>query len=158
PQLMAGALAANIAFDLIHGTPALAALFFALVNTVQSVASAWMVSRFLNGRPILATLKAFMGFLGCAAVLGNAVGATIGALTLLAFGLSDSFVQSWKVWWGGNAMAILMLSPFVLTWFSATGERMKPLVESERFPEAMLLIITLIGLTWHLLAMGGGIM
>ena len=79
--------------------------------------------RFVAERPTLSTLKEFLGFLGYAALLGSAVGATIGAATLLAFGLSDSFVQSWKVWWGSNAMAILLLSPFILTWFSAPAER-----------------------------------
>ena len=113
---------------------------FSLANAVQSVAGAWLVRRFVAARPTLSTLKEFVGFLGYAAFLGSALGATIGAATLLAFGLSDSFLQSWKVWWGSNAMAILLLSPFILTWFAAPAERDTRLAAARRLPEAVLLV------------------
>jgi signal transduction histidine kinase len=116
------------------------------------------VTRFVAARPTLSTLREFGGFLGYAAFLGSALGATIGAATLLAFGLTDSFLQSWKVWWGSNAMAILLLSPFILTWFAAPAERDTRSPQPDRLPEAMLLALLLIGLTWHLLAAGEGIM
>jgi two-component system sensor histidine kinase UhpB len=53
-------------------------------------------------------------------------------------------------------MAILILSPFILTWFS--DARKAPLVPYGRFPEAALLLILLTGLTWHLLAARGGVL
>jgi PAS domain S-box-containing protein len=157
PALVLGAFAGNLAFDLVHGTPVPVALCFCLTNAAQAVLSAWLIRRFVAERPDFATLKEFLGFLGFAAVLGSMAGATLGAATLAGFGLSASFVQSWKVWWGSNAMAMLLLSPFILTWFSADA-RMKPLVRYERFPEASLLIILQIALTWHLLSAGEGVM
>src|SRR5262245_12240077 len=41
PALAAAAFAANLAFDLLHGTSVLVALCFSLTNLVQAVASAW---------------------------------------------------------------------------------------------------------------------
>ena len=157
PALVLGAFAGNLVFDLLHATPVPATLCFCLTNAVQAVLSAWLIRRFVAEHPTLATLKEFLGFLGFAAVFGSMVGATLGAATLTGFGLSGSYLQSWKVWWGSNAMAILLLSPFILTWFSADA-RGKPLVRYDRFPEAALLIILQIVLTWNLLAAGGGVM
>jgi integral membrane sensor domain MASE1 len=157
PSLVLGAFAGNLAFDLYHSTPVLVALCFCLINAAQNVLSAWLVRRFVAERPTLATLGEFFGFLGFAALLGSMVGATLGAAALTVSGLSGSFLQSWKVWWGSNAMAILILSPFILTWFSPAA-RGTPLVRYERFPEAALLVILQIVLTWHLLTTDGGVM
>jgi integral membrane sensor domain MASE1 len=50
-----------------------------------------------------------------AAVLSTVAGAAGGSATLVAFGMSDSFVQLFKIWWGNCAMAVLLLSPFVFS-------------------------------------------
>ena len=158
PWLVLAAVAGNLAFDLAHGTNLVVALLFCLANSVQSVGGAWLVRRFVAERPTLATVKEFVGFLGFAAVLSTAAGATIGAATLAAFGLSESFLQSWKVWWGSNAMAILLLSPFILTWFSVARADYRRFAQPTRLLEAALLLLLLIALIWHLLFMGQGIM
>jgi signal transduction histidine kinase len=106
----------------------------------------------------MATLTEFIGFMGFTAVLGNMVGAAIGAATLDAFGLTDSFAQSWKVWWGSNAMAILLVSPFVLTWFSGSRTLLHPFAQPARTMEAALLLALLMGLIWHLMFVDQGTM
>jgi len=156
--LVAAALAANLAFDLLYATPALAALGFSLTNTVQAVISASLVRRFLPGRPVVGTLRAFLGFLLFTAVLGSLLGAACGAETLVRFGLSDSFVQSFKVWWGSNAMSILLFAPFILTWFSGEVPDRHRLARPARVLEAGLLLLALAAATWRLLAAGGGVM
>src|SRR6266851_10421390 len=118
PWLVLAAFPANLLFDLFHGTKFVSILLFYCANTVQAVTGAWLVRRFVAERPTLATLKEFVGLLGFAAVLSPTLGATLGAATLSITGLSHSFAQSFKVWWGSNAMAILLLAPFILTWFS----------------------------------------
>jgi signal transduction histidine kinase len=158
PWLVLGAFAGNLAFDLSHGTTIAAALLFCLTNAVQSVTGAWLVRRFVAPYPTLATLKEFVGFLGLAALLSTAVGAAVGAATLAGFGLSNSFVESWKVWWGSNAMAILLLSPFVLSWCSAPRADYVRFVQPGRLLEAALLLIVLLAVTWHLLFMDLGVM
>jgi signal transduction histidine kinase len=158
PWLVAGAFAGNLAFDLLHGTHPAAALLFCLANAVQSVSGAWLVRRFVAERPSLATLREFFGFMGYTAVLGNLLGATIGAATLTAFGLSDSFAHSWKVWWGSNAMAILLVSPLLLAWRpSATAPRRRSM-SPRRVAEAATMVAVLAALTWHLLFVDQGTM
>src|SRR5436190_8943896 len=111
PWLALAAFPANLAFDLFHGTKLTAILLFCCANTIQAVTGAWLVSRFVAERPTLATLKEFVGLLAFAAVLSPMLGSALGAATLSLTGLSHSFAQSFKVWWGSNAMAILLLSP-----------------------------------------------
>src|SRR6266542_3292885 len=118
PWLVLAAFPANLVFDLIHGTKFVTLLVFYCANTVQAVTGAWLVRRFVTERPTLATLKEFVGLLGFAALLSPTLGGTLGAATLSISGLSQSFAESFKVWWGSNAMAILLLAPFILAWFS----------------------------------------
>ena len=123
PWFLLAAFPANFVFDLLHDPkPNPTVIFlFCCANIIQSTMGAWLVRRFVAERPTLATLKEFFGLLGFAAMLSAMLGAVIGAATLVHFGLSQSFGQSWKVWWGSNAMAILVLTPFILTWFSLSG-------------------------------------
>ena len=158
PWLVAAAFAGNLAFDLADGTNFVVALLFSATNAVQSVSGAWLVRRFVAERPTLTTLREFFGFMGFVAVLSNVLGAAMGAATLTAFGLSDSFFQSWKVWWGSNAMAILLVSPFLLTWqFAANGARLRD-APPARMLETAAMVALLVALTWHLLFVDHGIM
>ena len=158
PWLAAGAFAGNLAFDLSHGTSVIVAVLFCVTNAVQSVTSAWLVRRYVAERPRLTTLRELFGFMVFAAALGSAIGATLGAGTLSAFDLSGSFGQSWKVWWGSNAMAILLLSPVVLTWMVPTNPGRHNPARLRRTLEAACLVAVLLALTWHLLFVDHGIM
>src|SRR6266516_7803585 len=158
PWLVLAAFPANLVFDLFHGTKLAAILLFYCANTVPAVTGAWLVRRFVAERPTLATLKEFVGLLGFAGVLSPTLGATLGAATLSITGLSHSFAQSFKVWWGSNAMAILLLTPFILTWFSPSGRPHRLVSPKKRLLEAVLLFSVLIALTGHLLVVSSGIM
>lgn len=158
PWLALAALAGNLAFDLLHGTPLMAAILFGAANAVQSVTGAWLVRRFVSRRPTLTTLKEFVGLLGFSAALSTVLGAAIGAWALIAFGLGDSFVQSWKVWWGSTAMAILLLSPSIFAWGSTPRADYQRYAQPKRLLEAALLLIVLIALTLDLMFLDHGIM
>ena len=158
PWLALGAFAGNLAFDLLHGTSFIVALLFCVTNLVQSVTSAWLVRRYVAERPRLTTLSEFFGFMGIAAVLGSMIGATLGAATLLTFDLGASFVQSWKVWWGSNAMAILLISPLLLTWMAPANPGRQGGASAWRTLEAACLVAVSLTLTWHLLFMDDGVM
>src|SRR5438477_1012804 len=159
PWFVLAAFPGNLVFDLFHGTKFVSILLFYCANTVQAVTGAWLVRRFVAERPTLATLKEFIGLLGFAAVFSTMLGATLGAATLSMTGMSHSFAQSFKVWWSSNAMAILLLPPFILTWFSKSGARPNRFDPSKkRLLEGALLLSVLIALTGHLLVVNSGIM
>ncbi|HUB87993.1 MAG TPA: PAS domain S-box protein, partial [Verrucomicrobiae bacterium] len=158
PWLAVTALAANFSFDLWHGTKPEVICFFFAANTIQTVVGAWLVRKFVAERPRLATLKEFAGLLFFAAVFSAMLGAIIGGATLVHFGMSKSFGQSWKIWWGSNAMAILLLTPFILTWLPKQGQSKKIFGSSRRIVEAVLLFVGLSGYIWYLLAFDKGVM
>ena len=148
---------ANLLFDLLRGTSLAPIIFFYLANTIQSVVGATLVRRFVEKRPAMSSLKEYFGLLGFAAVLSAGLGALIGATTLVAFGFSNAFWHSLKVWWGSTGMAVLVLSPFVLAWFSWTGRKPSRL-PMPRLVEAVLLVLGLVAVNWYIMMEGGGIL
>ncbi len=159
PWLILAALPANLAFDLHYGTKLVVIFCFYVANTVQALTGAWLVRRFVAEWPKLATQKELFGLLGFSAVFSTMLSATLGATTLVAAGLSYSFVEAWKGWWGTNAVGILLLSPFILTWFSGPDAyHQRFLNERKKLGEAALLMVASITTTWLLLFMGRGVM
>jgi PAS domain S-box-containing protein len=159
PWLVLAVLPANLAFDLWHGTKPVIIFTFYFANTSEAVIGAWLIRRFVAERPTLATLKEFIGVLGFSAVFSTMLGATISAGMLTALGSSQSFAQSWINWWTGEALAILLLSSFILTWFSRPDATREPFLGSrKKASEAALLVVVSITLTWHLLFVGQGVM
>ncbi len=92
------------------------------------------------------------------AVLNSALGATIGAAGLAHFGLTHSFAASWKVLWGSDVMAILVLSPFILTWFSPLDGLRNVFNSPKKIVEAALLFVGLGACLWYLLVWDSGAM
>ena len=158
PWLALAVLPANLAYDLLYGTKFEIILFFYCANTVQTVTGAWLVRKFVAEHPTLATPKEFFGLVGFAAVSSPMMGACIGAGTLVHFGFSQSFEQSWKTWWGSNAMAVLVLTPFILTWFSKSNGTRNYFDRPNKFAEAALLLLGLGSSAWYLLASDKGVM
>src|SRR5471032_2634735 len=153
PWFLLAALPANFAFDLLHDpkpNPALIFLFYCS-NVVQAATGAWLVRRFVAERPTLATLKEFAALVGFAAVFSSMLGAVIGAGTLVHFGLSESFEESWKVWWGSTAMAVLVLTPFILSWLPKTKRMRIFFIPPKKIAEAVLLFFGLSIYIWFLL-------
>ena len=160
PWFLLAALPANFIFDLLHDpkpNPAVI-FFFYCANVIQTVTGAWLVRRFVAERPMLATLKEFLGLIGFAVIFSAMSGAVFGATTLKYFGLNPSFEQSWKVWWGSNAMAILLLTPFILTWFSKPNGVRTELWPAKKNVEAVLLVLAIFIYEWFLFYLGHGIM
>src|SRR5271170_4306560 len=97
PWLVLAALSANLIFDHFYGTKFVVILTFFCANTIQAVTGAWLVRKFVAETPTMATLKEFTGLVGFAAIFSAMLGAVIGSATLVHFGFSQSFEQSWKV-------------------------------------------------------------
>jgi PAS domain S-box-containing protein len=159
PWLLLAAFPANFIFDFFHDqnpNPAVI-FFFYCANVIQAFTGAWLVRRFVAEKPTLATLKEFFGLLCFAAIFSTMPGAVIGAATLVHFGLSQSFEQSCKVWWGSNAMAILVFTPFILAWFAKPSAARNVFSPPKKIAEAVLLLLSLIIYVSFLLYHGRGI-
>ncbi len=158
PWLILAALSGNFAFDLLHGTKFLLIIFFFLGGTFEAMAAAWLVRRFIAVRPTLATLREFAGLLGFAAGLSALLGAIIGTIGLTVFGESHSFKQTCLGWWADNAMAILLVTPLLLVWFSKPDPSRRWLNRSGKLFEVTLLFAGLGALTWYVFFSGKGIL
>jgi PAS domain S-box-containing protein len=158
PWLVLAVLPANLLFDHFYGTKFLMILAFYCANAIQAVTGAWLVRRFVAERPTLANLKEFFGVVGFAAIFSSMLGAAIGAGALVYFGLSRSFEQSLKILWGSNAMAVLVLTPFILTWFSKSNGTRNYFDSPKKITEAVLLFFGLSFFVWYVLTVDKGAM
>ncbi|MDR3460652.1 MAG: PAS domain S-box protein [Verrucomicrobiae bacterium] len=158
PWLMAAILPANIGFDVLHDPhPDFRMIAgFCVANILQAGTGAWLVRRFIAATPTLASLREFFGLLFFSGVAGSAVGATLAALLLTRMHLAGSFLASWKVLWGGDAMAVLVLAPLILA-FSDVRTRAAARWGILRKLEAVVMFGGMTGFLWLVLAQGGGI-
>lgn len=155
PWLMVAAFAGNALFDYFKGTKPVLTMLFASGNVLQALLGAWLFQRFIGKRPNFATVTEFVGFLGLVAVLSTGAGGLIGPWGLVHFGGSVSFVHVYKFWWAGDAMAVLVLSPFLLVWLPRAAREDRYFARPEKRLEVIVLFL-LIGIgTWCIIRRGG---
>src|SRR5438552_406159 len=119
PAIAVAALAVNLPL----GPNVLGAVCIAAGNTLAPLAAATLMKsvgfRLELDRLIDAAALILLG-----ALTGMAVSATVGSLVLVISGsvASDSFPQAWAVWWTGDAMGVLLVAPFLLTFRRREGQ------------------------------------
>jgi len=157
PGLVLSATVASATFDAIHRTPPLVVVVFVLANTAHALLGAWMVRSFVARRPTIATVQEFLGLVLCAGLLSPLLGAAISAMGQRLLGMGHTFGNSFMIWWGSNALATLLISPFVLAWSSAWPNWREILAPPRKLIEATLMLAGLLVTTWWLLVLGPGI-
>lgn len=97
------AMAADLAISLSIGCGAVA----------QAFGSMWLVRRFSLYPNSLSKLGDIFRFLFLAAFLGSMIAATWGVATLWLSGrvVMDEVLLSWRTWWLGDAMGVVLLTP-----------------------------------------------
>jgi signal transduction histidine kinase len=97
--------------------------FISTTNLLEAVAGAFLLRRLVRFHASLARLRDALGLLGLAGLASTALGATLGVLLLLedgSVGPAD-FWRTWRVFWVGDAMGVLVVAPVLLTWLSRSG-------------------------------------
>ncbi len=118
-RLWPAILIAAFAVNLSAGAGSMVALGIALGNTLECLAGAYFLKRYVGFNPAIARLHDNMGLIATAFV-GSAIGATAGvasvwfggALTLSELG------TTWGAWWIGDALSILIIAPLLYKWLS----------------------------------------
>jgi len=159
PWLMLSAVPANVLFDVLHDAkPDFGIIgFFCVANVTEAGLGAWLVRKFVAKTPTFNSLKEFFGLIFFAGVIGAAAGATIGASMLVHYHLTNSFADSWKLMWGGDAMAVLVLTPLVLSFYNAGKISPAGVFRPYRLAEALLIFVGLAVFLWEVLVNGGGV-
>jgi len=143
PWILLAAVAAEIAADLPTFT-LIQALGFAAVNLFECLLAAWLLQR--AARPFALDRLRHVGLFGVhALVVACGLAALLGAsIYTLSVQTATSFWSFWAIWWLGDGMGVLLITPLLLGWLrgpSRPGER--------RFPEGVaLLVLTLLLTTW----------
>lgn len=158
PWLLLAIFTAGFLFDFFHGARPAVGFLFCCANVVESFTGAWLVRTFVGECPRLKTLREFIGLMAFGAVFNSALGGLIGAATMVHFGISPSFVLSWRIWWCSGVMAVLILTPFILVWFDSPDECRNVFNSRGKIVEAILLFAGITVATWYLLNWQKGIM
>lgn len=116
PGVTIGAVVAN----LMQGAPLLVALGIAAGNTGEALLGFALLSRVVHLRLDFSRVKDALGLLVFGATLSTLLSATVGVATLLLAGLisGDAVAEVAYVWWIGDAMGALIITPLLLTWIA----------------------------------------
>ena len=138
PAVALGAFLVNF----FTGIPHLAAAGIALGNTVGPLCGAWLLRQLPRFQPSLTRLRDVLGMSILGAFCGTAVSATVGAGVLFLTGVNawSGFASAWLMWWLGDAMGVLIVTPLVLTFTGLTSIR-----EERRLVELACLLLGAVG-------------
>lgn len=140
PGVAIGAFSANLS----AGGPLLAALGIGVGNTLEALVSLFLLRRFACLRDRFDRLRHAIGLIVFAAALASTVSATIGVGSLyLAGALRAGFGETWRAWWFGDAIGVIVVGSLLLSW---AGEGRLNL-SWRRFAEATVLGAALVGVT-----------
>ena len=111
-------------------------------NMLEVLVAVVLLRRLLRGRSPLASVWG-VGCMLIAIVVGTAVSATIGALSLRLGGVisTGAIPKVWRTWWLGDATGALVVVPLALAWYRPRDWRIR------RPGEAVLLLATVVALS-----------
>jgi integral membrane sensor domain MASE1 len=113
PVIFLAAFLGNVTLP-SHGV--FVSLVIALGNTLEGLVGAYLVFRCANGTKAFFQTKNVARFILLACVLATAISATIGVNILCYTGIAswNSFASLWATWWEGDALASIVLAPFLI--------------------------------------------
>jgi PAS domain S-box-containing protein len=116
PYMIAGQLAAIVAFHMLNGYPLYLSLCFSAAYAAEAVVGASFALRFSRGEGPFIDFASFLYYAAFAALLGPALGAGIGTLGVSsAPGAANPFIV-WLTWFSGDCMSVLFLAIPVIAW------------------------------------------
>ena len=118
----------------------------ALGNTLEALAGAYLLKRFVHFHNALDRIQDVVG-LGLVAVFSTAISATIGTMTLLLAGRGQwsSLGGLWTTWWIGDLLGALVVAPLLLVWVSPPSFH----THRRQYAEGAILLTLLILVTWY---------
>jgi PAS domain S-box-containing protein len=123
-------------------------LGIAFGNTLEAVIGAALVCRFAGGPKTFDHSKNILKFIVFAGLLGPAVAATVGIISLTIGGFApwNQFLTIWLTWWLGDMVGILIVAPLLVLWMT------QPLIAVKRLQvlEAAGLLLMLLFVGWLL--------
>jgi signal transduction histidine kinase len=118
PGIFIGAVVANL---LVHA-PIAVALGIGVGNTIEAIAGTFLLRRSPRFSRTLETVNTAVALIVLAAVVSTLISATVGVASLyLGHVIPGAKVQpTWRAWWIGDMVGVLLVGPVILVW---TGNR-----------------------------------
>ena len=93
--------------------PVLSCIGIALGNTSSALLGGYLLRRFTNDRPSFERLRDVLGLIAFGAAIAPMIAASVGVTTLLLTHVRawSGFSSAWQVWWLGDAMGVLIITP-----------------------------------------------
>ena len=141
PAVTLGAFVINVT----GGIAPLAAATIAVGNTLEPLAGAWLLTNVAGFRPSLERLRDVLALTILGAFGSTIISATIGSIVLAFSGSAAGIPMGtiWLAWYSGDAIGILIVTTFILTW----AARPRPTITARNAVEASLLGAVLLGFT-----------
>jgi len=119
PWILAAIFLAGTVSGLLSGRAVAASAALMAANIVESVACAWAISRLCRGEARFVRVREIVA-LGFAATLVNACTALLGAGAARLVS-SAAYWDLWRTWWISDGLAILLVTPLIVTWRNLRG-------------------------------------
>jgi len=134
----------NLFSNLASDVPLAPSIGFALANTLEPALGGWLMNRRTSDRITFTRLGDVLSLIAVF-VLVDGLGALLWALIpMLTFGAS--YITTWVSWWILDGMSMLIITPFIITWF--TGGAVFSMKFLERKLETLIWLMILIVSTW----------
>jgi len=126
PRFWPGVAIGAVLFSFIDGVPfGFFTLGTAIGNTVGAIVCAFLLERVIAFNNSMERTRDVTGYIGLACFLGTTVNATFNVVSL-AYAKTvpwDNMFPKVLEWWVPNALAGLVIAPFILTWARPSGIR-----------------------------------
>ena len=121
PGIFIGACAMNVRLmvgEYPAATAAAIAAGLSIADVLQVLLGAYCFERIAGTRNPLNRARDVVTFVAVAAILAQAIGATLGVASLYLGGklLWTDFGRIWWGWWVSNVVSVVLIAPFLLSW------------------------------------------
>ncbi|HEV8410077.1 MAG TPA: MASE1 domain-containing protein [Gemmatimonadaceae bacterium] len=114
PGVAVGAYLLNTSNGITPG----GALIIAAGNALEAVVASYLLTRVARIHRALDRVRDVLALVGYAGILSTTIAATIGVAALIlsnSAALADA-AHLWLVWWTGDAVGVIVITPLLLTW------------------------------------------
>jgi PAS domain S-box-containing protein len=115
-----------VLFSFMNGMPfGFFTLGTAIGNTMGAIVCAYLLERFIAFDNAMERTRDVTGYIGLACFLGTTVNAAFNVVSLAYGGAVawDNLFSTTLVWWVPNALAGLVVAPFIITWATPSATR-----------------------------------
>jgi len=116
-EIWPGLALAAFVVNLLSPIPAISSIGIALGNTSSALLGGYLVRRFVSDKPSFERLRDVLGLIAFGAAIAPMVAASVGATTIFLTHIRawSGFSSAWGIWWLGDAMGVLIVTPMFFT-------------------------------------------